>query len=258
MMQSTSLTWLIGASSGIGEALTDALDQPNHTLLMSARSADKLEQIAASAAKGQRVALPLDITDSAQCDGVVAQVKETYGCVDRVVFNAGTCEYMNGDALEQDAIERVLQTNFLAITALTNQVMPLLLESVKQGRTPQLVFVGSSVTYLALPRAAAYGASKAALRYFAESIYNDLIHLGIDVRMVSPGFVKTPLTDKNDFPMPFLLSAEEAAERIASGLRGNRFDIHFPRRLTWLLKGLNALPIRWRFALTSKSSRLHS
>ncbi len=254
-MPNTQIIWLVGASSGIGKALVEKLLQPGVTLYISARSEDKLKEIANQYDKVY--ALPMDMTKSEDVRWSIDKINAQHGHLDTVIFNAGTCEYMNGDALEQDAIQRVFETNFFALTRLTEKVIPLLKSATeKKHSKPKLVFIGSSVTYLALPRACAYGGSKAALRYFAESIYNDLKHLKIDVRVVSPGFVETPLTDNNDFDMPFLISAEKAADYIVKGLNGSRFDIHFPRRLTWSLKLINALPTRWRFAITSKMSKL--
>jgi NAD(P)-dependent dehydrogenase (short-subunit alcohol dehydrogenase family) len=193
---------------------------------------------------------------------VAAAAKEirTYTeSLDQVIINAGTCEYIDSEEIDVGVVKEVMDTNFFGALTVVNASLPLLrakneLSSHLQ-KQPQLVFMSSSVTYQALPRAGAYGASKAALRYFAECLRLDLQHEGIDVRVVSPGFVKTPLTDKNDFPMPFRISAEQAAQRIEQGLNGKQFDISFPRRFTRLLKLISFLPDGLRFKLLGKSSR---
>jgi NAD(P)-dependent dehydrogenase (short-subunit alcohol dehydrogenase family) len=149
-----------------------------------------------------------------------------------------------------------MDTNFYGALNVINASLPLIREAKKiRIHAPQLVLVSSSVTYQALPRAGAYGATKAAIRYMMECLKLDLQHEGIDIRVVSPGFVKTPLTDKNDFPMPFRISADDAAQRIVKGLSGKAFDIHFPKRFTFILKALSCLPDSWRFKLVGKSSR---
>ena len=250
--------WLVGASKGIGAALVKALDAPDRHLLISARNTSELEALALQC-QGQCTVLPLDICDTEALEKTARELRQS--CVDSqpvdmVILNAGTCEYMDSDELDLALLERVMQTNFFAIVGLIKQALPLLRQAIVTGKpAPKLVIMSSSVTYQALPRAHAYGASKAALRYFSECLKTDIQKEGIDVRVVSPGFVKTPLTDKNDFDMPFLLEADEAAERIVAGLESKRFDIAFPRRFTCMLKLFSALPDGWRFRLLGKMSR---
>ena len=150
-----------------------------------------------------------------------------------------------------------MDTNFNGAINVINAALPLLRAGlvIDGKRAPQLAVMSSSVTYQALPRAGAYGASKAALRYFVESLKLDLQHEGIDIRLISPGFVKTPLTDKNDFDMPFIIEVDDAANRIVSGLASKKFDIHFPSRFTRVLKAISLLPDTLRFKLVGKASR---
>lgn len=252
--------WLVGASYGIGAALVDELDQVGRTLYISARSQNLLEQ-RAQAAKGEVIPIAMDMTDATQVAKALEQIG-AQGGLDLVVLNAGTCEYMDSDYLDMALLGRVMQSNFFGVTGLMNPALELLRSSslyragpTQHASAPKLVVLSSSVSYQALPRAHAYGASKAALRYFCECLKADVQKEGIDVRVVSPGFVKTPLTDQNDFDMPARISAQEAASRIVSGLATARFDISFPKRFTWGLKLFASLPNIIKFKLLSAMSR---
>jgi NAD(P)-dependent dehydrogenase (short-subunit alcohol dehydrogenase family) len=248
--------WLIGASSGIGLALAEELAGEDRVLYLSARHRAALDELA-NRLPGRAVSLPLDVTDEESLGGAAKIIGERRTGLDMVIINAGTCEYIDADEIDLAATRRVMDTNFWGALYAVNAALPLLRTArrMRPSTRPRLVFVSSSVTYLALPRAGAYGASKAALRYFAESLRLDLQHEGIDVRIVSPGFVKTPLTDRNDFPMPFLVDAGRAARCIVRGLAGDRFDIHFPRRFTWMLKLVALLPDFLRHRLLGRLSR---
>ena len=246
--------WLVGASTGIGFSLCKALSQAGKTVIASARSADKLEKLATECAS-PCYSMPLDISDSDEVAHISNVVSEQYQSVDMLIVNAGTCEYIDGPNIDLDSVKRVMDTNFWGAITLIEHALPLLREAVKQGRQAKLVVMLSSVAYQALPRAHAYGSSKAALRYFTECLKIDLQQEGIGVQIISPGFVKTPLTDLNDFPMPFMIDTEEATRRILDGLQKNTFDIHFPKRFTYPLKALSLLPAKLRFALLEKLSR---
>ncbi|MEJ2761064.1 MAG: SDR family NAD(P)-dependent oxidoreductase [Gammaproteobacteria bacterium] len=248
--------WLIGASSGIGLALAEELASDDRVLYLSARHRDALDELA-NRLPGRTVSLPLDITDKESLDGAAKIIGDQGTGLDMVIINAGTCEYIDVGDIDIAAARRVMDTNFWGALFTVSAVLPLLRTArlMRPSTRPRLVFVSSSVTYLALPRAGAYGASKAALRYFAESLRLDLQHKGIDVRVVSPGFVKTPLTDRNDFSMPFLMDADRAARCIVKGLAGSRFDIHFPGRFTRLLKTVALLPDFLRHRLLGGLSR---
>lgn len=255
--------WVIGASKGIGASLVKALDAPDRHLYLSARDGEALDKLAASC-RGRCTALPLDICDDNAVDQLgqrLLQEGQENAPLDMVVLNAGTCEYMDSEQLDLALLERVMRTNFFALVKCMDVVLPLLRQHLKAKGSgaspvdPKLVVMSSSVTYQALPRAHAYGASKAALRYFTECLKADIQKEGIDVRLVSPGFVKTPLTAQNDFDMPFMLEADEAAKRIVNGLEGRRFDIAFPFRFTSFLKGMALLPDSWRFKLLARMSR---
>jgi short-subunit dehydrogenase len=246
--------WVIGASSGIGEALVKALDHPDRTVIVSARNKAALESLAL-ASSGPCLALPMDINQAEDVEAVCHALADQ-SPVDMVILNAGTCEYMDSTRLDLALLERVMQTNFFSIVRLIDQALPMMRRALGQGvKRPKLVVMSSSVTYQALPRAHAYGASKSALRYFTECLKADVQKEGIDVRIVSPGFVKTPLTDQNDFEMPFRVSAQDAAYEIIKGLEGERFDISFPKKFTLYLKAVARLPDAWRFKILGKMSR---
>lgn len=158
--------------------------------------------------------------------------------VDLVILNAGNCEYMDvAEGFDGALFARVIETNLIATGHALAAFLPLL------GAGGRLAIVSSSVSWLPLPRAEAYGASKAALDYLADTLRLDLAGKGIGVTLIRPGFVATPLTAKNDFPMPCLVTVEEASRAIMDGLTAGRHQIHFPRRFIWLLRLLGALPV---------------
>lgn len=167
------------------------------------------------------------------------------------ILNAGTCEYLEPGDFDPALVERVIRTNFLGVSYCLAAALPLL----RQGQHPHVVVVGSSVTWLALPRAGAYGASKAAVRYLVESLRIDLVREGIDVTLVNPGFVDTPLTRRNDFPMPHIWTAQRAAEHIAKRLPRRPLEINFPGLFTLVLRLLGALPTHLRLAIGQRLAR---
>lgn len=242
------IIWLTGASTGIGEALVHALQARCQHLYISARNVEQLQTLAAS--YNNVTALAADITQIAQLQLVADHIDARFGRLDTVIANAGTCEYVDVDAFDHRLFERVMNTNFIGLINTVEVSLPLLRKSPRG----YLTAVSSSVTYLAMPRAQAYGASKAAMAHFMACMKADLAHQGIDVSVISPGFVKTPLTDQNDFPMPMRISAEDAAQAILQGLQKRPWDIHFPKRFTLLLKFMGALPSTLRFAITANMS----
>ncbi len=240
--------WLIGASSGIGEALVHQLADRCLQLVISARNEDKLDQLSC---KYQRISsIVADVTDLASMQQAARYIEDGFGRIDTVIINAGTCEYVDVQAFDSALFQRVLDTNLMGTVHSIEVALPLL----RNSQRGYLVGVASSVTYLALPRAQAYGASKAGMRYLLESMRADLACEQIDVSVVSPGFVKTPLTDRNDFPMPMRISTDEAAAAIVKGLQGRPWDIHFPKRFTRLMQWLAALPACARLAISRKTS----
>lgn len=239
--------WLIGASSGIGLALARKLLRDGHRVALSARRTAPLGELAAAYAD-QELVVPCDVTKPDDIAAAVRRIEHSFGAIDTIIYNAGTCEYINNGELDSALVERVMTTNFFGLSRCIEAAMPLL----KRGQQPQIAAVSSSAAYLPLPRAEAYGASKAAMSYFLHTLRLDLRRHGISISVICPGFVKTPLTDRNDFAMPCQISAEQAAEEIVAGLRRYKKEIHFPRRFTGLLKLLGALPLGLQQKLTMR------
>ncbi len=224
---------ITGATSGIGEALCLHYQARGYDVIACGRQQDKLAKLA----RYDNVAsIAVDLCDEQE----VTQKMQLLGPLDLVILNAGSCEYID-DAKQFDGqlFARVINTNLIAM----GYCLATLLPQIPAGG--QLALVGSSASYLPFSRAQAYGASKAAVAYLARTLALDLKSQNIAVSLVSPGFVKTPLTDKNDFAMPMQITAQDAAARIATGLQKRVFDIHFPKKFTLILRTLSLLPDSW-------------
>ena len=232
--------WLTGASSGIGEALTHALIKAGHNLVITGRRSEPLEELRAGAQNSVRVAA----ADTTSPDDLVAiaPILESFGPLNMAILNAGTCDYVDIAEYNSEVIGNNIITNVMGTARSLDIALPALRRARAQGERATLVIVSSSAWWLPFTRAEGYGASKAALNYFGHCLRADLAAEGIDVVVVSPGFVKTPLTDRNDFPMPFVVTAEQAAERIIRGLKKGQRDIAFPKRFTWTMRLLATLP----------------
>lgn len=247
---SQQVIWLTGASSGIGEALVKPLAQQCHHLIITARNLEKLGRVAADTGCSNILCLAADITDRDQLHKVAGEIEQQFGRLDTLIANAGTCEYVDVKQFDAELFERVVHTNLVGLANCTEAALPLL----RHSQRGYLVGTSSSVAYLPLTRAQAYGASKAATNHFLEAMKIDLAGEQIDVSVICPGFVKTPLTDRNDFPMPMRISAAKAAERIINGIERRQWEIHFPRRFTWILKTIAALPAGLRMRITRSMS----
>ncbi|QQE82160.1 SDR family NAD(P)-dependent oxidoreductase [Pseudomonas putida] len=245
-----SRCWLTGASSGIGAALAQQLLEQGHQVALGARQAENLAPLTAQFPQQTLLAIG-DISDPRQVADVAAHIERSWGGLDLVILNAGTCEYLEPGHFDPDLVERVVRTNLIGVSHCLHAALPLL----RRGQRPHLVVIGSSVSWLALPRAGAYGASKAAVRYLIESLRIDLVNEGIDVTLISPGFVDTPLTRRNDFPMPQIWSAERAARHIVVRLPKRLLEINFPGVFTVVLRLLGAMPVRWRLKLGQRLAR---
>ena len=245
--------WLTGATSGIGEAIAKQLLDEGHQVVLSARSADKLATLYGE--RTNAIALPLDISERKAVMAAAQQIESTLGALDIVLLNAGTCEYLDAQHFDMALVERVFDANLYGTLYCVEAALPLLRAARKEGRNALIAATSSASAYLPLPRAEAYGASKAAISYFLESLRLELDQEGIRVSLIHPGFVKTPLTDQNDFPMPMQISADKAATAILNGLAKGRLDVHFPRRFTYLVKLLGILPPRLRHAIGLRMTR---
>ncbi|QSP93820.1 SDR family NAD(P)-dependent oxidoreductase [Marinobacter salinisoli] len=239
-LESATNIWITGAGTGIGEAVTRALARGGHRLILTGRRSKPLEALCELAPE-RMVTAPGDTTSKKDLEQI-ASVLENQGDLHMAILNAGTCQYLDVTEYDSHVIEQNIHTNVIGTARCVDIALPALRRTRAKGLPATLVIVSSSAWWFPFGRAEGYGASKAALTYFAHSLRADLAPEGIDVVVVSPGFVKTPLTDRNDFPMPFLVSAEDAAERIVSGLAKGKNDIDFPKRFTWTLKLLSNLP----------------
>lgn len=245
--------WLTGATSGIGRALAERLLARGDRVALSGRDAAALEALAAG--HDNALALPLDVTDRVAVRDAGRQLEAAFGGLDLVILNAGTCEYLDAREFDTDLVERVFAANFHGAIHCIDAALPLLRRARTQGGRPLLAATSSAAAYLPLPRSEAYGASKAALSHFLEALRLDLDAEGIDVSVIHPGFVRTPLTDRNDFAMPMRIEVDQAAEAILAGLARHRLDIHFPRRFTLLVKLAGILPAPLRYRLGRRLAR---
>ena len=242
--------WVIGASTGIGAATAQALLAAGARVALSARQAELLASVAGGNARA--LIESLDYTASAQVAAAWERIRSAWGCVDLVLIVAGTHAEIRAWELTEANAMALLKTNLHGVIGTVATVLPALLA---QGRGA-IGIVASVAGYRGLPKALIYGASKAALINFSETLYLDLHPRGLGVYLINPGFVKTPLTDKNEFQMPHLISAEEAAAAIVTGLRAGEFEIHFPKAFTRQLKLLRVLPYRWYFPLIRRFTKL--
>ncbi len=241
---------MIGASTGIGAATAKAFLAAGARVALSARNADLLSEIKST--NPRAVVEPLDYTDGTQVASAWERVRSRWDGIDLVLIVAGTHAEIRAWELTEAKAMPILDTNLHGVIRTCAVVLPTLLAQ----RYGAIGIVGSVAGYRGLPKALIYGASKAAVINFTETLYLDLHPKGLGVYLINPGFVKTPLTDHNEFKMPALISAEEAAEDIVKGLRAGKFEIHFPHRFTYTLKLLRVLPYRWYFALIRRSTGL--
>jgi len=184
---------------------------------------------------GNRVTpLSFDITKASEVELAAAQISD----IDIFICNAGDCQYIEqAKYFDAKVFSDVINTNLISLGLLLESFLP------KVNRGGQVVFISSSATLMPFPKAEAYGASKAGVDYLANSLRLDLKQENIGVTLVHPGFIKTPLTDKNQFNMPFILSASDAAKRIATAIDSRKHYLNFPKRLTWFLKVFSILPV---------------
>jgi NAD(P)-dependent dehydrogenase (short-subunit alcohol dehydrogenase family) len=247
------LAWLTGASAGIGRALALRLARDGWRVAASARRGDVLDSLRQEARglPGEIRAFPVDVTDRRAVADCVAAIERDFGRIDLALLNAGTHEPMPADKFSAAVVQRLLDINVMGVANGLEAVLPLLIAR-GAGR---VAIVASLAGYSGLPSAAAYGASKAALINMAESLRPELLEKGVVLQVINPGFVKTPLTDKNDFEMPFLISADDAAAAILRGLKSDRFEIAFPGGFVRLMKLLRLLPYGLYFRLTRRLVR---
>lgn len=232
--------WITGASTGIGAATARELARRGHTLFLTARSADKLAELPGEAKPG-------DVTDREAMHRIVDEIAP----IDIALLNAGT--YIPVDPRELDAgvFRQHLDVNVMGTVHCIEAVLPAMLE-LRSGR---IAVVASVTGFAALPRAAAYGATKAFLISMCDSLRADLAGTGVEVTTVNPGYVRTPLTAQNEFEMPFLIEPDEMARAIADGLEAGKPEISYPLRMAWTMKLLGSLPGALSRRYTARLSR---
>ena len=228
--------WVTGASSGIGLSLAKKLLAEKANVIVTARSLDILQ----STFGGYPNALILsgDLTSLDANQEIVHRAEQAFGQIDCAILNAGTAEYINVKEFSFLPFERMMQTNFLSMVKSIQAALP----SIRKSDSPYLIGMSSSVAWQGLPRGEAYSASKAAIRNLFQGLKIELNQENIAVSWICPGFVKTPLTDKNTFDMPFRISVEQGVDILVRELQKQTTEIHFPKRFTSLMKWLSFLP----------------
>ena len=236
--------WVTGASTGIGRDIVLQLAAAGVKVAASARSPDKLHALGPDV-----LAVPLDVTDAAACHAAVEHIERELGPIDLVVMGAGTYSPVAIDELEPARFAHMMGTNYMGVVNCLGALAPGMLAR----QSGHLSWIASVAGYIGLPKAAAYGPTKAALINLAESLYPEMKARGVKISVINPGFVETPLTAQNDFPMPFLMKPEEAARRTIEGLAAGRFEIAYPRRFVAILKSLRLLPYSLFFRLIARA-----
>lgn len=242
--------WIVGASSGIGLALAESLSARGARVAVSARRREPLQQFAAS--QGDRaLALPLDMTQNADWDAAWAIVKQAWGGIDWVVFCAADYTPVRAWTLDRERAAQLIDVNLSGTLRGVATLLPDMLSAGSGG----IAIVASVAGYMGLPKSLVYGPTKAALINFAESLYLDVKPKGLDVCIINPGFVATPLTAQNDFEMPALMTPEAAAREIIRGLERGDYELHFPKRFTRMLRLIRRLPDSLRLAVLARIAR---
>jgi short-subunit dehydrogenase len=235
--------WITGASTGIGRAIAQQLAAAGIAVAASARSAEKLAELGA----GIR-AYPLDVTDAAAVAATIEKIERELGPIDLAVLGAGAYAPLTISQFRVENFSTTMTVNYLGVVNALAALVPAMIAR----RGGHVSWIASVAGYRGLPKAAAYGPTKAALINLAESLKPELQAEGVTVSVINPGFVATPMTAQNDFPMPFLMSPEDAARRAIAGLDARKFEIAFPTRFVVLLKIARILPYAWYFALVRR------
>ena len=239
-MRPWKLVWITGASSGIGREVALTLAREGVTVAVSARSRDKLDEMAALSSFIKP--FPLDVLDEAACDSTVAEIERTLGTIDLAILNAGIWRQMTVKDYSAAGAKETMSVNYFGVV---NALEPLM-RSMSERGSGHIAVVSSVAGYRGMMKGAAYSPSKAALIGMCEALYPHLQRKGVMLTVINPGFVKTPMTDVNTFPMPFIVPVEDAARTIVSGLKRKKYEIVFPWRMALLMKTLRIMP-NWLF-----------
>ena len=246
MLEKQKKIWITGASSGIGKALAEKFASKGWKVAISARREEILNEMA----NDENIfAYPLDVTNQEQIKDVFIKIIKDFGGIDLCVFSSGTYDPKLEQEININQNKFVMETNFFGVLHCIKSVE----KYFKDKKEGHISIVSSIAAYRGLPNSSGYGPSKAALTNLTESLYFDFKKYNIRISLISPGFIKTPLTDKNEFPMPFIKSPKFAADKIFNGLtKSKSFEIHFPKELTLLLKILRILPYKLYLFLIDK------
>ena len=249
-MVDKKIIWITGASSGIGKALAIKFAENNWIVAASARRENLLDEL--KHINENIHSFPLDVTEIDKCKLTAKKIIERFGNIDICVFGTGMHDPKSEKKFNLEKIREIMEVNYFGTMNSINSVY----EYFSKKQNGQISIISSVAGYRGLPAAGAYCASKAALTSFAESLYFDMQMKNVHVSLISPGFIKTPMTDQNDFPMPMIKSPEFAANEIFKGLTIKKgFEIHFPKAFTYFLKFLQILPSGLYFKLVSKGMK---
>ena len=242
--------WITGGGTGIGKALAIKFAKEGWNVAISARRENLLKE---TCEEHENISsFPLDVTEKNKCKEVFQNILNTFQNIDICFFSTGTWDPKREKDIDVEQIENVFKVNFFG----TLNSIKAVEKYFKDKKSGIITIVSSIAGYRGLPNSTGYGPSKSALNNLAESLYFDFGRSNVRVCLVSPGFIKTPMTDKNDFKMPFLKTPEYAAEKIYDGLvNKNSFEIHFPKSLTIILKILSFLPNKIYFGFIGKLTK---
>jgi short-subunit dehydrogenase len=249
-MTEKKIIWITGASSGIGKALAIKFAEKGWIVAASARRENLLEDL--NKFNSNIYSFPLDVTEIENCKLVANKIIEKFGGIDICVFGTGMHDPKSEKRFNLNKIREIMEVNYFGTMNSINSIY----EYFSKKKNGQISIISSVAGYRGLPAAGAYCASKAALTSYAESLNFDMKMKNVRVSLISPGFIKTPMTDQNDFPMPMIKSPEFAANEIFKGLTEKKsFEIHFPKAFTYFLKFLQILPSSIYFKLVSKGMK---
>jgi len=243
--------WITGGSSGIGKALAYKFADEGWQVALSARREELLNEISKS--NNNIHSFPLDVLDVEKCKEVFNKIVSKFENIDIAVFSAGIHDPNSERKLNLESIRKIMETNFFGTMNSINSVY----NYFKEKKSGHISIVSSVAGYRGLPIAGAYCASKSALISYAESLYFDMKRFNVRVSVINPGFIKTPMTDQNPFPMPMIASPEFAAEEMFKGLtKSKSFEIHFPKKFTFIMKILKIMPNWLYLKLIKKGMKL--
>jgi short-subunit dehydrogenase len=245
--------WVTGASTGLGKALAEQLAAAGNYVIVSARSQTLLSELALKH-PGKIKSLVLDLSHNINLQDAAEKLKAITDYLDMVICAAGICEYEDNLQFDPNLYARNIDINFLGVVRALNLALPLLKQSQQRAH---FVAISSLSTCVGFPRAEAYGASKAALNYFMHALKADTVNLPLDLTLIRPGFIATDLVKNNDFPMPFLMTPEQASTQVIKAIESRQFLVDFPRRLSWPLRFAGLFFSAWCKWFAPKITRLH-